>query len=184
VRVEVVPKIPGIRYPTLNTQANSPLQLAARNLGIAYSWNPPAGLNFNSIINPVFNYDREVEYTVTITTDNGCPIVDTLLVKINAPPTQGELFYADLFVPKAWTPNNDGHNDRLYPLTVNIRELKYFRIFNRWGQMVFETNAIGIGWDGMFKGQKQVIDVYTWTAEAIGDNGQIIKRSGNSALIR
>jgi gliding motility-associated-like protein len=105
-------------------------------------------------------------------------------VKINAPPTQGELFYADLFVPKAWTPNNDGHNDRLYPLTVNIRELKYFRIFNRWGQMVFETNAIGIGWDGMFKGQKQVIDVYTWTAEAIGDNGQIIKRSGNSALIR
>ncbi|HLF45877.1 MAG TPA: T9SS type B sorting domain-containing protein, partial [Chitinophagaceae bacterium] len=182
VKVDVVPKIAGIRYPTLTTQANTPLQLSARNLGVGYNWTPPAGLNFNSIINPVFNYDREVEYKVNILTDNGCPIVDTLLVRISAP--QAALPTSDLFVPKAWSPNNDGHNDRLYPLTVNIRELKYFRIFNRWGQLVFETNTIGAGWDGMFKGQKQVIDVYTWTAEAIGMDGKTIKRTGNSALIR
>jgi gliding motility-associated-like protein len=69
-------------------------------------------------------------------------------------------------------------------LTQNIRELKYFRVFNRWGQLVFETNSIGIGWDGMFKGKPQVMDVYTWTAEAVGVSGKTIKRMGNSVLLR
>jgi hypothetical protein len=44
--------------------------------------------------------------------------------------------------------------------------LKYFRVFNRWGQLVFETNIIGQGWDGVFNGKPQVMDVYTWTLEA------------------
>ena len=54
---------------------------------------------------------------------------------------------------QAWSPNNDGHNDKLKVLTRNIRELKYFRIFNRWGQLVFETNSLTRGWDGMFNGK-------------------------------
>jgi hypothetical protein len=62
---------------------------------------------------------------------------------------------SDLFVPKAWTPNNDGHNDKLFPLTVNIRELKYFRVFNRWGQLVFETNIIGEGGTACYKENPQ-----------------------------
>ena len=182
VTVSIIPKTPGLRYPSVTTQAFTPLQLSARNIGVSYLWTPPVGLNFNSIKDPVFNHNRETEYTINITADNGCPIIDTLLVKINV--VQATLPNSDLFVPKAWSPNNDGHNDRLYPLTVNIRELKYFRVFNRWGQLVFETNAIGVGWDGMFRGQKQVIDVYTWTTEAIGTDGKTIKRTGNSVLIR
>jgi len=91
---------------------------------------------------------------------------------------------SDIFVPKAWSPNNDGHNDRLYPLPVCIRELKYFRVFNRWGQLVFETNILGFGWDGIFKGQPQVFDVYTWTLEAYGEDGKYFKRAGNSVLLR
>ena len=73
---------------------------------------------------------------------------------------------------------------KLYPLTVCIKELKYFRIFNRWGQLVFETRTIGIGWDGIFKGQPQVMDTYTWTVEAIGEDGKYYKRAGNSVLLR
>ena len=62
--------------------------------------------------------------------------------------------------------------------------MKFFRVFNRWGQLVFETNVLGQGWNGIFNGKPQVIDTYTWTAEAIGVDGQLIKRTGKSVLIR
>jgi gliding motility-associated-like protein len=57
-------------------------------------------------------------------------------------------------------------------------------VFNRWGQLVFETNIIGAGWDGMYNGKPQVMDVYTWTLEAKGCDGQYYKRAGNSVLMR
>ena len=112
-----------------------------------------------------------------------CPVVDTLLVVLREPAPGGSCV-STIDVPKAWSPNADGHNDKLYPLTINITELKYFRIFNRWGQLVFETNIIGQGWDGIFNGKPQVMDVYTWTLEAVGCEGRYIKRAGNSALMR
>ena len=63
-------------------------------------------------------------------------------------------------------------------------KLKSFMVYNRWGQLVFETNRIGEGWNGIFKGQEQVSDVYTWTLEAIGEDGKYYKRAGNSVLLR
>jgi gliding motility-associated-like protein len=105
-----------------------------------------------------------------------------LQVKIQA--EQSPPVIEDILVPDAWSPNNDGHNEKLFPLTINIKELRFFRIYNRWGQLVFETNIIGRGWDGIFNGKPQVIDAYTWTAEAIGISGRVIRRSGNSFLLR
>jgi gliding motility-associated-like protein len=181
VKVSIHKLIAGIRYPTVTTGPNTPKQLSARNIGISYLWSPPAGLSSPFVREPIFNYDRQTEYIINITRDNGCITVDTVLVKLV--PTS-PFVRSDLFVPKAWTPNNDGHNDRLFPLTVNIRELRYFRVFNRWGQLVFETNIIGEGWNGIFQGKPGVMDVYTWTAEAIGVDGKYIKKAGNSVLIR
>ena len=93
-------------------------------------------------------------------------------------------FKSALHVPNAWSPNGDGHNDKLYPLTINMKELKYFRVYNRWGQLMFETSTLGIGWDGTFNGQPQVMDVYTWTVEATGLDGVHYKQAGNSILMR
>ena len=90
----------------------------------------------------------------------------------------------DIFVPKAWTPNKDGHNDKLFAFTVNVAKLNYFRIFNRWGQLVFESNIIGQGWNGDLNGKPQPMEVYTWILEAEGADGKKIKRSGNAVLIR
>jgi gliding motility-associated-like protein len=174
--------VQGIRYPTVSTGPNTPTTLSARDIGLSYVWSPPVGLGSAFIREPIFNYDRQTEYIINITRDNGCITVDTVLVKIIAAP--GAIVRSDIFVPKAWTPNNDGHNDKLFPLTVNIRELKYFRIFNRWGQLVFETNVIGSGWNGIFQGKPGVMDVYTWTLEAIGVDGKHYKKAGNSVLIR
>jgi gliding motility-associated-like protein len=89
-----------------------------------------------------------------------------------------------IFVPKAWTPNGDGHNDLLFPFTLNITKLNYFRIFNRWGQLMFETNTLNAGWNGIYKGKPQPTEVYMWTAEGVSITGEIIRRSGNSVLIR
>jgi gliding motility-associated-like protein len=167
----------------VTTTANTATPLQARNLGsnYTYQWNPPVGLNRTDVIDPVFNYDNSVQYTITLTPDNGCKVIDTVLVIMR---DQGQLIRSDIFVPKAWSPNKDGHNDVLRPLCVNIAEIYYFRIFDRWGQLMFETNEIGKGWDGIFNGKAQVQDVYTWTLEARGEDGKHYKRSGNSILMR
>ncbi|MCW3119643.1 MAG: hypothetical protein JWM28_3725, partial [Chitinophagaceae bacterium] len=173
----------GIRYPAVIASINVPTQLSIRNLGgnYTYDWNPRFGLDNYSIYNPVFNYDRQNEYTIKITSNTGCIATDTLPVKIVDPIPLEE---SGIFVPKAWSPNGDGHNDKLFPIPVNIKELKYFRVFNRWGQLMFETNVLRDGWNGIFKGQPQVSDTYTWTVEALGEDGKTYRRSGNSVLLR
>jgi len=185
VTITVLPAQKGVRYPTVRTAPNTNTPLSARTIasGNTYLWNPNVGLNNYQVQNPIFNYNQDTEYTIRIRTNNGCDAVDTLMVVLREL-GQAPDIKSNIFVPKAWSPNGDGHNDKLFPLTVNIKELYYFRIFNRWGQLVFETNVIGNGWDGIFKGQPQVSDVYTWTLEAIGQDGKQYKRSGNSVLLR
>ncbi|MDV6224182.1 gliding motility-associated C-terminal domain-containing protein, partial [Flavitalea sp. BT771] len=182
--VDVKPSIPGIRYPTVDAFAFVPTPLSARSPGsnYSYSWSPAIGLDLPNIQDPMFTFGTSVQYKITLISDSGCVTVDTILVRIINP--NDTSLTPDLWVPKAWTPNKDGVNDRLYPITYHIRQLKYFRIFDRWGQLMFETNILHNGWDGMYKGQKQVMDVYTWTVEAIGDDGSVIKKSGNSILLR
>ena len=172
------------RYPTITTTPNTATQLQARQLGsnFDYFWDPSVGLNSISIYNPIFSYNLETEYTISIVSDQGCKVVDTLLVKVNGSGPTGVA--SDLFVPNAWTPNGDGVNDRLFPLTENVVKLNFFRVFNRWGQLMFETSTIGDGWDGVFNGKPMMMDTYTWTAEAVGIDGKTFRRSGNAVLIR
>lgn len=182
--MDVAPIEKGIRYDPVNTFAFVPTPLKARNLGAyyTYNWNPATGLDLPTINDPVFYYDRKMEYTITMTSREGCKTTDTLLVLVQ---NEGQVgLKPDLFVPKAWTPNGDGSNDALFPFLIKIKQLTYFRIFNRWGQLMFETHEFGKGWDGKLNGTPQVSDVYTWTVEAVGIDGSIIKRSGNSILLR
>lgn len=169
---------PNERYPTLNAIRNVPLSLAARTGAVSYLWIPPSGLNNPSIETPVFQYDRPQEYTIQIRNANGCNNIDTQAVRIFST--------SNIFVPNAFSPNGDGVNDRIYPILVGIMQLKHFRIFSRWGALLFETaNPLpAMGWDGNWNGAAQPMDTYTWAAEAIDHNGQLIRRSGNFVLIR
>jgi gliding motility-associated-like protein len=63
-------------------------------------------------------------------------------------------------------------------------EVKYFKVYNRWGQEVFQTNEAGKGWDGTLKGSPQPSENYSWILECVGKNGNVIKQSGRSLLIR
>jgi gliding motility-associated-like protein len=158
--------------------------MSARVLGnnYSYNWSPSTGLDLPNIQDPVFNYSSSTQYNITLTSDSGCVTVDTVFVRILNPSDTS--LAPNLFVPKAWSPNNDGKNDKLYPITVHIKQIVYFRVFDRWGQLMFETNVLGNGWDGLYNGHPQVMDVYTWTVDAIGDDGSVIRKSGNSILLR
>jgi gliding motility-associated-like protein len=91
---------------------------------------------------------------------------------------------ADIFVPGGFTPDGDGRNDILRPVCVGIRELNYFRVYNRWGQLVFSTNEIGKGWDGTISGQPQPTANFVYIAQGVDYTGKVIFKKGNVMLIR
>jgi len=183
VKVIISKPVQSIRYPSVTTAVNKTVELQARPFGnnASYQWNPSTGLNINSVRTPAFNYNKDMEYTIKITGAGGCITVDTFGVIVQVVPNQ---LRSDIFVPKAWSPNGDGRNDKLIPIPVRIRQLTFFRIFNRWGQIVYETNEIGAGWDGIFNGKPQVTDTYTWMLEAVGQDDRHFKFTGNSILVR
>jgi gliding motility-associated-like protein len=98
--------------------------------------------------------------------------------------TCSQLPETSVAVPSAFTPNRNGANDVLRPVVNNIASIQYFKIFNRWGQMVFETTTVGKGWDGTISGIPQPADSYSWILVCTDHNGNVIKQNGRSLLIR
>jgi gliding motility-associated-like protein len=90
----------------------------------------------------------------------------------------------DIQVPKAFSPNADGHNDKLEFFLINIDKLYFFRVYNRWGQLVFETNDKQSFWNGRFKGNLQPSETYVWIAEGTDKQGAVINRRGQTILLR
>jgi len=86
-------------------------------------------------------------------------------------------------VPNAFSPNGDGVNDVVKVEGRGIVSL-VFRIYNRWGEKVFETNDKNIGWDGIYKGSLQEMEVYTYAVEATLINGKTVPLKGNITLLR
>jgi gliding motility-associated-like protein len=166
-----------VRYDTIHAVAGKPFVLTARLTGINYLWKPATGLNSAVVKSPIANISKDMDYTVAITSQAGCITIDSVYVKLAG---DGEIHVAQGF-----TPNGDGVNDRAYPIPVGIRQLNYFKIFNRWGNLVFQTNDASPqnGWDGKFSGRLQPSGTYTWTAEGIDGKGNIIRRSGSVLLI-
>lgn len=154
-----------------------PLQLNAIGNGEKFLWSPPVGLSSPDISNPVANLTRDQDYIVMLTTDGNCIAYDTISVKVyNLKP--------GFYVPNAFTPNNDGLNDVIRPIAFGLKTLRYFRIYNRLGQIVFNTQDFREGWDGTFKGAPQGAAAFAWTAEAIDYTGKLIQAKGTITLIR
>jgi gliding motility-associated-like protein len=89
-----------------------------------------------------------------------------------------------VYVPTAFTPNNDGLNDILKPYYVQIKSLSYFTIFNRWGQKVFSTNDLNKGWDGFSKSNEIIAGSYVWVLKAVDAIGKIYNLKGSFVLIK
>ena len=89
-----------------------------------------------------------------------------------------------IFVPNAFTPNGDGKNEIFFATAVGIKDFS-LKIFNRWGEVMFETNDPSEGWNGMHPGGKEAVQgVYTWTVFAKGENDKLIEKRGKLSLLR
>jgi gliding motility-associated-like protein len=175
--ITIVQAVAGIRNPTIDVVKNQLTQLTVRGLPNAtYQWSPAKFLLVPNVASPTIIATAEQEYQISQKVPGGCTTVDTLLVRLHENTTA--------YLPNVFTPNGDGQNDILMPNLVGVKQLRFFRIFNRWGKMLFETTNIGVGWDGKYNGVLQPLDTYTWAIEGYDGNGTFVKRQGSVTLIR
>ena len=174
--ISIQDPLPGIQYDPVNAVSNQPLTLKARNIGNAFEWRPSSFLDNAKSNNPVFRGQQEQMYGIRITNPSGCITIDSQLVRMFPE--------REIYVPTAFTPNGDGQNDRIFPYLVGIKELKQFRVINRWGVVVFEAHTDLPGWDGRYQGKPQPMQGYVWEALGIDLEGKNITRKGSFTLIR
>jgi gliding motility-associated-like protein len=166
----------GTRYPDKIAVMNYPEQLHARHIGISALWTPATSLNDARSYDPEFRGLNQQLYTIALTTPTGCNTVDTLLVK-----TRKKI---EIYVPTSFTPNNDGLNDHLRPILMGFNTVNYFRVYNRWGKLVFQMQSDRPGWDGRINGQRQDMQTYVWMIEAVDIDGVTHKKQGTTILLR
>jgi gliding motility-associated-like protein len=180
VIVNVTPpiKVTTTPYDTIVYEGEQ-FQALATSIGTSYTWTPSTGLSSPSVPDPVITAGVAgdvILYKVTAFTSAGCKGDGYVKVQVYKGP--------ELYVPGAFTPNGDGKNDKFFPFPVGIKELVYFKVFNRWGQLVFSTNKLRDGWDGKFGGQDEATGVYVWAVQARTKDNKVITRRGTVTLIR
>ncbi|HEU4552853.1 MAG TPA: PKD domain-containing protein, partial [Chitinophaga sp.] len=158
------------------------LQLQASADVTKVEWRPDPTLSCTDCMDPLAQPKNSVTYHVIATNQYNCVAIDELNVKLVC--TSGSVF-----LPNTFTPNNDGQNDLFYIRGRGIKAIKVFRIFNRWGEMVFERSNANIedassGWDGRFRGVPLNPDVFVYYAELVCDTNETFVLKGNVTLLR
>ncbi len=144
--------------------------------GIQYSWSPAHSLNDPLIRNPFTILQNDTRFYLTVTDELGCVGTSSVLVKVFKGPTY--------YVPNAFTPNGDGINDIFKAIAPGIKQTFYFKVFNRWGREMFNTQNITKGWDGNYNGEPQPTSVYVWIIKGLDLAGQPVELKGTVTLIR
>lgn len=127
----------------------------------SYDWQPAKGLSCTDCPNPIVTPQESSQYTCTITADGFCTTECSYTVHIKQ---------RQIVVPTAFSPNGDGINDRLIMLEDGTT-LQHFAVYNRWGQLVYQTNDISQTWDGSHKSQPAEMGVYVWVAQHQSEQG-------------
>ncbi len=173
--------------PNLNATANpytirwgDTSQLSAFSPGIAsVVWTYDETLSDTSVFDPLAYPLETTVYFVAARDSNGCRANDTVIVRVfKTPCTTG-----GVFLPNAFTPNGDGKNDVLYVRGIRITEV-YLAIYDRWGQLMFETNDKEKGWDGTYGGKLLDAGVFGYYLRAKCEDGETVSKEGNITLLR
>jgi large repetitive protein len=147
-----------------------------------YTWTPDRDLSCNNCPNPVATINNNIQYRLEVETIYGCTASDTTNYTVQCQQDQ-------VFIPNAFSPDGDGINDVLMVRGKGVATVKSFRIFNRFGQVVFEkqnfsANDASAGWDGKVNGVPASPDVYVFTAEVLCTAGANYTYKGNVTLFR
>jgi gliding motility-associated-like protein len=149
---------------------------------ITYLWSPATNLSCTNCAIPFANPKFTTTYRIRATDDNGC---------VSSKDVRVEVLCNDknFFIPNTFSPNNDGVNDRFFPRGTGIDRIRAIRIFNRWGELVYEkrdfaANDQNAGWDGTQRGKAAASDTYVYMIDIVCENAAIITFKGNVTLIR
>ncbi len=177
--------LPAINMPgTITILSGSSVTIPATYSPNVYNWqwSPVTGLSCTGCPQPVAGPKFNTTYTVAALDSNGCR--NTASVNIIVICKDG-----NIFIPNTFSPNGDGNNDIFYPRGKGIDHVQVLRIFNRWGEVVFEkmnfpVNDASQGWDGRYKGKEPQPGVYIYQIEVYCSNGDLITLNGNVSLIQ
>lgn len=183
VNVSVSAK-PTVTVPPVSPVTGGSIVLEATGSAdvVSWSWSPATYLNCTTCADPVCTPQRDITYTVTGTTAEGCTASDSVVVPVVC-------MASNVRIPQAFTPNNDGMNDFFYPMGQGVTLVKEFRIFGRWGNLVFEAHDTpfgdpGSGWDGRSGGKDQPTGAYVYDILLQCITGETFELKGTVLLER
>lgn len=173
--VHDVPTVQAELDTIIDLGGNVDLMATSPNFG-SYQWTPSTYyIDCDTCSTTFATPALDVDYIVIFTDPNGCTAQDTVSVVVN--------FIEGIGVPQAFSPNGDGHNDLLVVKGLGIDKM-VFKIYNRYGELVFESKEQTFGWDGTYRGKDENPGVFTWVLEYHLLNGTSKVISGNTTLIR
>ena len=182
VTVKPSPTVEAGNDITITAGTPGQLQAVGSNDVVSWKWTPEYQLSCLSCPNPQAVPKQTITYSVQVKNADGCTSRDNVTVFVTC--NKG-----NLFIPNTFSPNGDGMNDKFYPRGTGIGLIRSFRVFNRWGELIFErinfnANDAGAGWDGTYKGQKLSPDVFVYACEVICENNEILLFKGDVTLIQ
>ncbi|WP_295125752.1 PKD domain-containing protein [uncultured Chitinophaga sp.] len=149
---------------------------------VSWEWSPSTYIDCPVCPNTTAAPRQHMTYSLKVTNDVGCTKTDVLDVRLLCDQSV-------IFIPSGFTPNGDGQNDIFYIRGKGVKQVRFLRIFNRWGQEVFKRENFNIddisaGWNGILRGKELQSDIYVYMIEAICDSNDIFQMKGNISLIR
>lgn len=144
-----------------------------------YTWSPETRyINCINCTNPASTSTIDITYTLQIE-DSPLACFKTInTYSIHIDPR------TSIDVPTAFTPNSDGTNDFIFPNGWGVKKMNYFKVYNRWGQLLFETNEFRHGWDGRFNGVPQNMETYIYQVSVETYTKETLTKAGTFKLIR
>jgi large repetitive protein len=177
IRVIVQPKVKAFAGKDTIAVKGLPHQLIGSG-GINYSWISPNGIPIINALDKkaLITLNSDANVYLTVKDAAGCEGKDTIFIKVYEGPTY--------YVPNSFTPNGDGLNDIFRATPAGMANTTYFRIFNRFGQVMFETNQWLKGWDGTFNGKPQASGTYVWIVSGTDRDNKKVEMKGTVNIIR
>lgn len=152
---------------------------AASPDNVTYSWvNPLDDLSCLDCRRPFITATQSQTVYVSAINEFGCKTLDSVVLRVVSCDPES------VFIPNTFTPNGDGLNDVLYVRGIGLRKLDYFRVYDRWGRVVFETRNIGEGWDGTIGNRGADNATYVYMMKGECTSGSTVEKSGNVTIVR
>lgn len=163
----------------LDVQYGDEVHLNAQTTGgtqpFVYFWNSEGSLNNNAIKNPVTTVVSSNWFSVTVMDNNGCIARDSIFIGLSETST--------LYVPNSFTPGSDGFNDVFRVKYTNIAEF-HILIFDRWGEVIFESRDVNFGWNASYKGKVVQDGIYVYKISALGNDQEVYDLTGHITVLK